>query len=104
MGSPPCLFYLCSYEFSSCKICDEAIWKEFIVVVGKNKYEKAIINKHMMFREALETAKSAYVKRLWLTHFSPSLSDPKEYTELAANIFENTLIPNDLEMIELRFE
>ncbi len=69
-----------------------------------DKYEKAIINKHMMFREALETAKSAYVKRLWLTHFSPSLSDPKEYTELAANIFENTLIPNDLEMIELRFE
>lgn len=69
----------------------------------EDKLEKAIANKHMMFREAAEIANNANVCKLWLTHFSPSLSNPKDYAAFACELFENTLIPDDLQKIELTF-
>ena len=65
---------------------------------------KAEKKSHCMFAEAAMLAKTANVGCLWLTHFSPSLREPKKYSELVKNIFENTVIPNDLESITLDFE
>lgn len=57
--------------------------------------EKSIDKFHMIFSEAAEIATSANVKELWLTHFSPALTEPDEYISFAKNIFKNTVIPYD---------
>lgn len=57
--------------------------------------EKALKNKHMLFREAAELAKRSDVKRLLLTHFSTAMKDPFQYIENASSIFENTIIGYD---------
>ena len=56
---------------------------------------KALENRHMLFSEAATLAKEGEVNELWLTHFSPSLSNPEEYLENAKVIFENTFIGQD---------
>ena len=40
-----------------------------------DKKEKAKEYKHMTFYEAAEMAKEAGVSKMWLTHYSPSLTD-----------------------------
>ena len=63
---------------------------------GENeKKPKALENKHMLFSEAANIAKSANVKELWLTHYSPSLSQPEEFISNAKDIFENTFAGYD---------
>jgi ribonuclease Z len=57
--------------------------------------EKAIRYRHMVFSEAAEIAKSANVKELWLTHFSPSMTEPMVFLPVAADIFPNTKIARD---------
>jgi len=65
---------------------------------------KAIKNKHMTFREAATLANEGNVKKLILTHFSPSLEDPNLYIKNATDIFENTIIGKDRYSINLNFE
>ncbi|MBQ3421336.1 MAG: ribonuclease Z, partial [Romboutsia sp.] len=65
---------------------------------------KAIKNKHMTFRESATLAKLGNVKRLLLTHFSPSLENPSIYLENATSVFENTIIGQDRLEINLNFE
>ena len=60
-----------------------------------NSLEKAIRNKHMIFKEAAALAKAGDVKELWLTHFSPALKEPEEYLEQTRKIFNNTIIGKD---------
>ena len=43
----------------------------------KDKQAKAVENKHMTFYEAARLAKEAGVSELWLTHYSPSLTRPR---------------------------
>lgn len=63
---------------------------------GENeKKPKALENKHMLFSEAANIAKSANVKEMWLTHYSPSLSQPEEFISNAKDIFENTFAGHD---------
>lgn len=63
---------------------------------GDDSYlDKALINKHMLFSEAANLALKSYVKELWLTHFSPSLTDPENYIEQTRNIFKNTEVGKD---------
>jgi len=64
----------------------------------------AVAYKHMTFEEAATLAKKAGVKKLWLTHFSPSLIYPKEHLPVAKAIFKNTVIPRDRETMTLTFE
>lgn len=59
------------------------------------KLNKAIEYKHMLFSEAANIAKNANVSELWLTHFSPSMTNPDDYIEYAKNIFPNTMIGKD---------
>jgi ribonuclease Z len=45
---------------------------------------------HMVFAEAAEIARAGRVRELWLTHYSPSLTDPEEWLGEATRIFPNT--------------
>lgn len=65
---------------------------------------KALENRHMLFSEAATLAKEGKVKELWLTHFSPSMSNPEEYLENATAIFSNTVIGQDRLTKTLNFE
>ncbi|MGH4139958.1 ribonuclease Z [Clostridium sp.] len=60
-----------------------------------NDIEKAIKNKHMTFREAAQVALNGKVQELLLTHFSPSLHIPEEYSDIAESVFKNTIIGYD---------
>jgi ribonuclease Z len=57
---------------------------------------KAAEKKHMMFSEAADLAMRGNVKELWLTHYSPSLTEPEQYLDAARLIFSNTLTGKDL--------
>ncbi|AAK79551.1 ribonuclease Z [Clostridium acetobutylicum] len=70
----------------------------------EEKKEKAVDKKHMIFSEAAGIAKAAEVKELWLTHFSPALSEPEKYLENAKEIFENTHIGSDRKIKIINFE
>ena len=69
-----------------------------------DKMQKALENKHSLFAETALLAKKANAKKLWLTHFSPSLREPEAYLSKAADIFPETIIPGELESITLKFE
>jgi len=57
---------------------------------------KALENRHMLFSEAARLAADAGgVRELWLTHYSPSLPNPKAFREVARAIFPNTFTPRD---------
>ena len=68
-----------------------------------DKLDKALETKHMMFSEAAQIARDSNAHRLWLTHFSPSLPNPKEYLPLVQAIFPQTVIPEDGKEIDLQF-
>lgn len=65
---------------------------------------KAIKNKHMTFKEAANLAKRGQVKELLLTHFSPSINDPKEFIHNAREVFENSNAGSDGEEKTLNFK
>ena len=68
--------------------------------------EKAKEHRHMTFCEAARLAQRAEPKpkQMWLTHYSPSLSYPKEYEKEARKIFKNTHAARDGRSIDLMFE
>ncbi len=68
------------------------------------KLDKALEYKHMLFSEAAMTAKKAEVKELWLTHYSPSMPDPREYLSAVKKIFQNTIAPKNRQSTVLKFE
>ena len=65
---------------------------------------KAVKNKHMTFTEAANLAKLGNVKKLLLTHFSPSLENPQDFLENATRIFPNTIIGEDRLSLTLNYE
>jgi ribonuclease Z len=71
---------------------------------AEEELEKAVRNKHMIFKEAAELANSGKVKELWLTHFSPSLTDPHAYIKNAEDIFNNVKIGEDRLCKSINFE
>jgi ribonuclease Z len=72
---------------------------------GDDSYiERAEEAKHMLFSEAAALAKAGNVKELWLTHFSPSLQNPEEFISSAADVFENSVLGEELLMKEFTFE
>ncbi len=68
-----------------------------------NKLKRAEKTKHMLFSEAARLARLSCVKRLWRTHYSPSLDNPREYLNTAREIFENTECGFDGKTISLDF-
>jgi len=57
--------------------------------------EKAIHHRHMIFSESAAIASAAGVKELWLTHFSPAMTDPEQFVSYATDIFPNTRVAHD---------
>jgi len=49
--------------------------------------DKAASHKHMVYSEAAAIARAGQVKELWLTHFSPAMTNPKEHLSFATDIF-----------------
>ena len=68
------------------------------------KEQKAKEYKHMTFYEAAQMAKSAQVRELWLTHYSPSLVRPQDYEEAVRKIFPDTIIAKDRRTTTLLFD
>ncbi|MBQ4242690.1 MAG: ribonuclease Z [Lachnospiraceae bacterium] len=66
--------------------------------------DKAKEKKHMIYSEAAKLAKDAGVKELWLTHYSPSMNDPREYLHVARGIFPDTVAAKDGRTKELKYE
>lgn len=67
------------------------------------KATKAKQYKHMTFYEAAKLAKAADPGQLWLTHYSPSLVNPRPYIEDVRKIFPRAYLGKDLKSIELDF-
>ena len=65
---------------------------------------KAVNKKHMMFSEAGLLAKQGNVQELWLTHYSPSLTEPEKYIEAAKKFFTNTTAGRDLLTKTIKYE
>lgn len=60
-----------------------------------DKLVKAKENRHMLFSEAATIAKEAGAEELWLTHYSPALTNPEMFLENATKIFPNTFLGYD---------
>lgn len=88
-------------------ISDNAEASDLFICEGmygeSSKIERAKETYHMMFSEAAGLAKKAGVTRLWLTHYSPSLTCPEEYLSIARNIFPDTECGTDGKTIELDY-
>lgn len=65
---------------------------------------KAEQKKHMTFSEAALLAKQGNVGELWLTHYSPSLTDPEKYLQTAESIFANTVAARDSQTKFIKYE
>lgn len=68
------------------------------------RQQKAKEYKHMTFYEAARLARTAGVKELWLTHYSPSLVRPEPYMDAVRKIFPHTKAGKDGKSITLAFE
>jgi len=70
----------------------------------KGDINNAVKYKHMTFEEAARLAKSANVRELWLTHYSPALGRPDGFMDSVRAIFPNTYPGKDKMSVELSFE
>ncbi len=50
---------------------------------------------HMMLSDSAHLAREANARKLWLTHYSPALSDPSTYLDLVRNIFPESEMAYD---------
>ncbi len=64
---------------------------------------RAVERKHMTFREAAQLASGVQARQLVLTHFSPSVTQPENYADIALSVFANTSIGRDHLAMTLRF-
>lgn len=63
---------------------------------GENAQSEKMWKKgHMVFSNSAGLAKSAEVKQLWLTHFSPAMKYPEQYLDAARCIFRHTEVGYD---------
>ena len=66
--------------------------------------QTAIERGHMTFAQAAQTAKDADAKRLWLSHYSQTITDPEQFRENAASIFPDVVCGADGMSETLQFE
>ena len=69
----------------------------------REKIADAKKKKHMMFTEAAKLARDAGVGELWLTHFSPSLVNGRQYMKEVRSIFPNAHLGKDGKFVELNY-
>ncbi|MCL2170914.1 MAG: ribonuclease Z [Defluviitaleaceae bacterium] len=61
----------------------------------EEKAQKVRRAKHMMYSEAAKLARAGNVSKLWLTHFSPAVIDPRYHLKNARDVFPNTIAGYD---------
>lgn len=80
-------------------ISDNAVGADLFICEGmygeNGKESKAREYRHMTMYEAAGLAKTANVREMWLTHYSPSLVRPEEFLNDVRRIFPNTKMPRD---------
>lgn len=59
---------------------------------------------HMTYTEAARIAKESNPKCMWLTHYSPAMTDPEEFLGVAREIFPETYCGFDGKTTSLNFE
>jgi len=69
-----------------------------------DKYEKAREHYHMIFREAAACARDGRAEELWLTHYSPSLTDPEAHVGRLRGVFANVRAGRDRMATTLKFK
>lgn len=70
---------------------------------GDDGYIGKMLEKgHMVFSQSAKLARLSHSKELWLTHYSPALTNPHEYTDFVKDIFDNTVITDDGREMVLR--
>ena len=68
------------------------------------KQQDAVEKKHMTFQEAAGLGAKAQPREMWLTHYSPSLIKPAQYTDEVQKIFERVYPGKDLKSLTLKFD
>ena len=92
------------------KIVEEATGADIFICEGmygekdEESISKAREKKHMTMYEAAEIADKAQPKEMWLTHYSPSMIKPEQYSEEVKKIFPRAVISKDRRTVELKFE
>jgi ribonuclease Z len=89
-------------------ICELAKDSDLFICEGmygeNEKLDKAKEHRHMIFAEAAKLARDSGSKELWLTHYSPALTDPAYFLNNARSIFPNTKAAHDRMTATLVFE
>ena len=93
----PCDSLLAAAEDTDLLICD-ATYGDDLLADQAGKYG------HSTFAESADLARKAGAKRLWLTHFSQMMKDPKEYLPFAAGIYPDAVCGEDGMTLTLRYE
>ena len=70
----------------------------------EEKHERAVETRHMTFREAAKLAASAQPGEMWLTHYSPSMTDPEPYLAETRKVFPRTFAGHDGMKTTLKFQ
>ena len=98
----------CTHTRPTDSIAVNAADSDLLILEGmygeQDKLAKAKENRHMTMYEAARIAKQAEVPRLWLTHYSPSLTHPEDFLEEVRKIFPGTVASRDGQSMELNFE
>ena len=68
------------------------------------KNDRAKESSHMTMFDAAKLAREAECAELWLTHYSPALTDPDEFAGEAVSVFANTVVAHDAHTRTIRFE
>ena len=68
------------------------------------KQQSAAEKGHMVYHEAAQMAAEANVQELWLTHYSPAMTEPAEFLYNAAEIFPNIKCGTNLMTTTLHFQ
>ena len=80
-------------------IASEAEGADLFICEGmygeEDKDDNAKRYKHMTMREAAQIASNADPKKMWYTHYSPSLVKPEQYQDEMRKIFPRLYMPRD---------
>ena len=93
----PCPYYLQAAHDADLLICDATY-------ALPEQEDQARQWGHSTFGQSASLAAQARAKRLWLTHYSPMITDPEEYAAQAQSIFPAAECGFDGKSITLQYE
>ena len=93
----PCPYYLQAAHDADLLICDATY-------ALPEQEDQARQWGHSTFGQSASLAAQARAKRLWLTHYSPMITDPEEYAAQAQSIFPSAECGFDGKSITLQYE